>query len=215
MERRFRAIGRDKDRVAYRRCCRATNKLITESRRCHFQQRLNECTDPRSRWRTVNELLHKNDRVLGTDIENERLCATFSAYFRTKIDSLKQSIALTLSLLTSLPYLNDIAFTGHPLTHIPPVTVAEVATILKSIPSKSSPMDFIATSLIKSCHGVFSELISRLANLSFNEGQFPSRFKTAQITPLFKKLDSTDLYLKTTDLFPILTISLKFSNVCS
>ena len=31
------------------------------------------------------------------------------------------------------------------------------------------------------------ELISRLANLSFNEGQFQSRFKTAQITPLLKK----------------------------
>ena len=91
------------------------------------------------------------------------------------------------SIITSLPYLHAIAFTGHPLTHIPPVTAAEVAAILKSIPSKSSPMDFIATSLIKSCHGVFSELISRLANLSFNEGRFPSRFKTAQITPLLKK----------------------------
>jgi len=33
----------------------------------------------------------------------------------------------------------------------------------------------------------FSELISRLANLSFNEGQFPSRFKTAQILTLLKK----------------------------
>jgi len=48
-------------------------------------------------------------------------------------------------------------------------------------------MDFIATSLLKSCPGVFSELISRLANSSFNEGRFPSRFKTAQITPLLKK----------------------------
>ena len=99
---------------------------------------------------------------------------------------------------------------------IPPVTVAEVVAILKSIPSKSSPMDFIATSLIKSCHGVFSELISRLANLSFNEGQFPSRFKTAQITPVLKKkTDLTNLHLKTTDQFPILTVSPKFSNVCS
>jgi len=116
-----------------------------------------------------------------------RQCATLSVFFQAKIDSFKQYIALTLSSSTPLPYLHDFAFTGHHLTHVPPITVAEVVSILKSIPSKSSPMDFIATSLIKSCHGAFSELISRLVNFSFNEGQFPSRFKTPQITPLLKK----------------------------
>ena len=167
--------------------CRTTNKLITDSRRRHFQQRLHECTDPRSRWPTVNELLHKKERVHSTDNENKQLCATFSAFFRAKIDSLEQSIALTLSSSKSLSYLHDIAFIGHPLTHIPPAIVAEVVAFLKSIPSKLSPMDVIVPSLIKSCHGVPYELISRLAYLSFNKGQFPSRFKTAQITPLLKK----------------------------
>ena len=100
-----------------------------------------------------------------------------------KIDSLKQSIALTLASLTSLPYFHDNAFTGNPLTHISPVTVAEVVTIIKSIPNKSSPMDFIATSLLKSCHDVFSELVSRLANLSFNEDQFSSQNSSHHTSP--------------------------------
>ena len=40
----------------------------------------------------------------------------------------------------------------------------------------------------------FSPLSARLANLSFNQGQFPSDFKIAQITPLLKKpnLDPTN-----------------------
>ena len=40
----------------------------------------------------------------------------------------------------------------------------------------------------------FLTLIARLANLSFNQGQFPSDFKIAQITPLLKKpnLDTTN-----------------------
>ena len=76
--------GRDKDRVTSRQCCRTTKKLITDPRRHHFQQRLNECPDPRSHWRTVDELLHKNERVRSTDNENERLC---DSYFLSSLSS--------------------------------------------------------------------------------------------------------------------------------
>ncbi len=54
--------------------------------------------------------------------------------------------------------------------------------------SKSSPMDFMPTSLLKKCSAVFAPLIARLANLSFAEGCFPRRFKQAQVTPLLKKV---------------------------
>ena len=52
---------------------------------------------------------------------------------------------------------------------------------------KSSPLDFISTSLLKSCSDTFSILIAHLANLSFTQGIFPSKFKLAQISPLLKK----------------------------
>lgn len=56
-------------------------------------------------------------------------------------------------------------------------------------------MDFVPTSLLKACSSVFSELIAKLANLSFKEGCFPDSFKSAQITPLIKKpnLDPSNL----------------------
>lgn len=53
--------------------------------------------------------------------------------------------------------------------------------------SKSSPMDFVPTSVLKRCSGVFAPLIARLTNMSFIEGRFPAQFKQAQITPLLKK----------------------------
>ena len=70
----------------------------------------------------------------------------------------------------------------------------EVKKLSSGIPGKSCPLDFIPTSLIKSCSDVFSELISRLANLSFTEGCFPAMFKQAFVTPLLKKpgLDQSD-----------------------
>ena len=54
-------------------------------------------------------------------------------------------------------------------------------------------MDFIPTSLLLACKPVFSQLISTLCNLSFSQGCFPAKFKSASITPLIKKpnLDKT------------------------
>ena len=55
--------------------------------------------------------------------------------------------------------------------------------------SKSSPLDVLPTSLLKSCADVFSPVITRLANLTFAEGRFPSRYKNAQVMRFLKKAD--------------------------
>jgi len=58
------------------------------------------------------------------------------------------------------------------------------------MPAKSSPMDKIPTSIIKSCVDVFAPVITRLATLSFREGSFPSIYKIASVSPLIKKKDA-------------------------
>jgi len=80
------------------------------------------------------------------------------------------------------------------MSEFTPVTEMEVVRLLRSMPFKSSPLDFIPTSLIKSCSGAFSHVLARLANLSFEHSTFPAKFKTAQVTPLLKKhgLDDSD-----------------------
>ena len=59
--------------------------------------------------------------------------------------------------------------------------------LIDSMPAKSSPIDSIPTSIIKSFSDVFALLIARLATLSFRNGSFPSSYKTASVTPLLKK----------------------------
>ena len=88
----------------------------------------------------------------------------------------------------------DPIHTGQECSTPPTVTPSEVSKLLASIPSKSSNLDYIPTSILKTCSSIFSPLIARLANLSFDQGQFPSDFKIAQITPLLKKpnLDPTN-----------------------
>ena len=64
---------------------------------------------------------------------------------------------------------SDTAFAGSPLDDLQP------------------PTEFEDTSVIKSCFDVFAHLVARLAKLFFTEGKFPSRYKTASVTPLLKK----------------------------
>ena len=74
------------------------------------------------------------------------------------------------------------------LSDFTPVIPAEVSQLLRSMSNKSSPLDYIPTSLLKSSADTFSILISHLANLSFfTQATFPSKFKLALISPLLKK----------------------------
>jgi hypothetical protein len=146
--------------------------------------------NPRRRWQVLNELLHsKALDSTGTDKENSELCLNFSNFFQTKITNLKLTVAAKLAHLGSAPCYPDHPHSGPYFDCLTSVTSAEVRKIITSYPNKSSPMDFVPTSLIKACPSVFSELIATLANLSFKQGCFPAAFKCASVTPLLKKAD--------------------------
>jgi len=74
------------------------------------------------------------------------------------------------------------AHNGSVLNKLDPVTADEVHKHLSSSLPESSNMDIIPTSLVLRCQSVFSEIIARLANLSFSEGRFPGKFNQASVT---------------------------------
>jgi len=81
------------------------------------------------------------------------------------------------------------------LDEVSEVTVVEVTRLIGSIPPKSSPVDFMPTSLLKSTAHVMALLIARLANMSFSTGVFLSSLKQGRVTPSLEKpgLDQTDM----------------------
>ena len=147
--------------------------------------------NPRKHWSVINDLLHSKTPVLqnSTD-ENKKLANGLGEFFKQKIITLKDSVKAKINQ-NALAF--DRPFIGDFIDVLPSVSPDEVLKLLASMECKSSPMDFIPTSLLKSCSDVFSILISRLANLSFEEGHFPGQFKMAQIKALLKKpgLDDT------------------------
>jgi len=116
-----------------------------------------------------------------TDDENRQLCTDFSNFFTDKIVKLRASVSDRLSAL--LPSrLSFLAHNGSVLNKLDPVTADEVHKLLSSSLPKSSNIDLIPTYLVLRCQSVFSEIIARLANLSFSEGRFPGKFKQASVT---------------------------------
>ena len=187
LERKWKASSLETDRVAYRSACRVSNNLINQSRQDHYKQKL-DGSDPKQRWQTAKELLHSKDRAqVPSEADRDRLCNEFSAFFVNKIIDLKNKILSKLHNLKLKHFPIDSPYHGQGLSSLPPVTPEEVHQLLTSIVPKSSRLDFVPTSILKSCAGVFSELIAKLANLSFEQGCFPAKFKSAAITPVLKK----------------------------
>jgi hypothetical protein len=162
----------------------------------YYAERIGDITvDSKKRWNAVKKLLHSNDRSSPlSKNEAKQRCDSISTYFVDKIRRLKDVTATRLAGFIRNPFSSDRPHSGALLNNLPCVTDEEVRKLIGTIPSKSSPMDFVPTSVLKQCSPVFIPLVTRLANLSFTEGIFPSLFKTAQITPLLKKegLDSSD-----------------------
>jgi len=121
--------------------------------------------------------------------ESKLLCNSFSDFIRDKITSLKTSINSLVGNNAVDALCADKRHTGELFSSIQPPSVAEVTKLISVMSAKSSPVDKIPTSLIKSCVDVFAPLITRLATLSFRDGIFPVIYKTASVTSLLKKKD--------------------------
>jgi hypothetical protein len=118
----------------------------------------------------------------------------FFTFFTSKLSSIRHKIASNISSLV-VPLVRSPVTAPSPLSHLSAVSLAESARLIHELSAtKSSPTDVIPVSCLKSCSSIFANLLTDLANRSFDQGTFPTAFKLAQITPLLKKpnLDADD-----------------------
>jgi len=138
----------------------------------------------------VKGILHTNR----TNKQHEpRMCDKFASYFASKIEKVKSSVMECVKQIITPPvYPTKTPTTSLDLFSL--ATETEVLRVIKRLPSKTSTLDYIHASVIKSCEDVLVPLITRLINLSFHDGCFQEKFKQAQVTPHLKKpgLDQND-----------------------
>ena len=77
---------------------------------------------------------------------------------------------------------------------IPSITSAQVLTMLQKLaPHKAAGIDKISSQLLRIAAPVIAPVVARLINFSFSSGSFPSRWKTAKVSPLYKNGDLRDV----------------------
>jgi len=188
LERRYRQTRSEEDYILYRQANRIAVKSVRAARSSFYRDGLaNNSNSPQAHWRIIKEVLHSADRPSPVNVnEAERLATSFTQFFINKLLTIRVNISSKLALMShiSLPISPSPSII---LTTFSPVSDLEVDQLLRTTPSKSSPLDFIPTSLLKSCSKCFSPIIAELANRSFTQGSFPTELKIAQVTPLLKK----------------------------
>ena len=94
--------------------------------------------------------------VVYRDADCASLVSTFCQFLVDKVNHIHESIAWELQstvrrLFTASPYL------GPTLSSFRSVTTEKVRRLLSAMPSKSSPLDVLPCSLLKSCSDVFAQ----------------------------------------------------------
>ena len=81
--------------------------------------------------------------------DGQKLCDSFVAFFGSKIKKIKKTICSQLKGDSTDPLFADKLHNGELFRVLKPPSVAEVKKLIDTMPSKSSPMDRIPTSLVK------------------------------------------------------------------
>ena len=194
LERRYVRSRSEVDRVAYRRVCRRTGKMLREARSSFVHQQLDEQRhNPRQLWRTVRALLHPGQRRNWYDGEDtDQLAISLGQFFTDKLTSVKhavkaglQSMSFGAAICPPHQYVNSV------MSEFAPVSIAEVERLIHVMPAKTSPFDIIPISLLKQCNTEIAIVLANRANISFMSGHFPTVMKEGIVVPLLKSLEWT------------------------
>ena len=179
--------------IKYNRCYR---KLIKTEQSKTFKDKMVEAgSDGKKKWKVIKEglLLSKNNENIteinsnGILLNNEQeISDAFKMHFETCASKLAENLPNGMDTSSIMPQGNLWSF-KH--TH-----EGEIVKIIKSLMNKnSSGPDSLTNRMLKKEPFLFARLLKPLINESLDEGVFPTELKTANIIPIFKKGDKTNM----------------------
>ena len=204
-ERRWKASNAESGRLIYRAAWSSANKPINKSVTRSIQYWIHQWSFQKSQTPLVNHQVSSQRVSSQWTALTLHITTTgkFLCFFLSSKDCCPQRVDLSKLLGNPSPFDFDQPHSNELLSDFMPVIPAEVSKLLQSMSNKSSQLDYISTALLKSCADIFSILISHLANISFTQATFPSKFKLALISPLLKSLAYRSLSSRTPGLFQI------------
>ena len=178
---------------SYRRQRNFATNVIRQAKKRYYQNVNKKLSDPainiKSWWSLSKRLCGSmNVSRIPTIVENDVLitdskekACIFNDYFvaQSQLPESNSIIPPDLSLYQNAVFLSNVQ-----------VTELEVFTLLQNVDiSKACGCDGIGNKIIKICSAGLYQFFTKFINLSFALSQYPSKWKLANVIPLFKKDD--------------------------
>jgi len=206
LKRRWLSSGSEKDRKLYRHACRSTNKIIQESRKNHFRDKLSDCRDNKESAGTLSKsyfILHMQVTVvvpIKRTLSFAKLSLTFS-FLKVSISNppLSNSSAASHHFLFFLTFQTSVQhsllFLLSPLPRFSkffPLKLSNFPLLISCLPLFYSPVRlFSPTSFLI----LPISVLVKAAFLPFSSQQLSHLFSKSQVL--------TNLFLPTIDRFLI------------
>jgi hypothetical protein len=177
------------DREIVRNVLKEKRLLLKKEKRLFLNEKIAGAEGKKSLFSSVDSFLinkpglkHPRQTTTSFDSLSELVLERFSNHFLKKVTDSRTSLdSASCSLTTEVP--RNIP----PFSYFDCVSVAEITSLIKESPSKSSLRDPIPTSLLKQFVDVLAIAIISIVNLSLSFGVFPDEMKLAFVTPLLKR----------------------------
>ena len=154
-----------------------------EARKVKIAEKVNECgKDVKKLYTLINNLTNRKIVTPFLDSESDEILANqFADYFMEKIRAIRAS-------LEEHPIYNPHQTAKGVMSKFDQVTEGEVARCIRNVASKSCELDAIPTTTLKQVLDTVIAPITRIVNVSLENGLFASKLKTAIVHPILKKV---------------------------
>ena len=146
-------------------------------------EQIAECANDSKKLHTlISNLTTKPDPTPWLDHnDKESLANEFADHFQDKILQIRKQFE------GIPPHEEPTDYSVPQLRKFAPVTAKEVALIIKQMKTKSCELDDISTDILKQMLSRVIKLITKIVNMSLEEGVFCTNWKLAVVRPLLKK----------------------------
>ena len=174
------------DKDAYREVCNNYSMSLKNAKQRYYSDLLEECGgDTRKLFQVVRSLSNKpEENQLPPHDDPYKLADDLGEFFCQKADLIRNDI----DPITVVPPVLNVPTPENKFEKFCVLSEEEVSDIIMGSSNASCQLDPIPTWLLKLCGSELIPVITKMINLSLQQGQVPDSWKAALIRPLLKKL---------------------------
>ena len=187
------------DKHVYFNYKRRLRSLMRSAERNHYDDMFSQCQgNLRKSWGIIKEIINKHrDSSRGSEktflidgantSDKKTICNAFNKFFVNIGPNLANTIPQSNTNPTSLLERNSSTMFARPTNEV------EIQNIIRDLRNSAPGPDNIPAAIIKHSAMYIGQVLSHIINLSLSEGVVPDELKIAQVKPLFKSGDASQI----------------------